>query len=419
MLGTPKICFFSPFYPPAEGGVANSAHRISTLLSKDFEVHIVTIKFSNDIELLDTNIVIEQINERLIIHTIKLSSFNNIDNSGIGIPQENQPAYYGQELYNSLKKIISKQYFNFIHIFFIDSWSFPLALIACEEKIPYIASIRGNDVGKHVFDNFARPPLEFILRNATFVTSVATDLLKTARAISNINKNSQVVLNSIDRNQFLSKSIKKFTILDKRSSLEVLKLRIKNKLLNKSSPPLVIIGTVGIIKFKKGIEYLLKAFWLLPIETKERSRLIIVGKFYSKVDEILFAKWIRTYNISRYVDHIIPSKDYHIVDYYKSFDIYAHSSLYAEGCPNTLLEAMAIPLPIIATDAGASKELLLDAGIIVPATESKDMSNALKSLIDSQEQRNELSKKSLTRVIECSHDAEYAEWRKVYDSIKT
>src|SRR5262249_44394357 len=49
-----------------------------------------------------------------------------------------------------------------------------------------------------------------------------------------------------------------------------------------------------------------------------------------------------------------------IADLHHAFDLYVQSSDY-EGTPNTVLEAMALETPVVATDVGGTAELIRDA----------------------------------------------------------
>lgn len=62
------------------------------------------------------------------------------------------------------------------------------------------------------------------------------------------------------------------------------------------------------------------------------------------------------------------------------FDIAVNSS-YSEGLPNSVGEAMCCAVPCVATDVGECREIIGDAGIIVPARDPAALANALETLI--------------------------------------
>ncbi|MSR62331.1 MAG: glycosyltransferase [Planctomycetes bacterium] len=87
-------------------------------------------------------------------------------------------------------------------------------------------------------------------------------------------------------------------------------------------------------------------------------------------------------------------------------DLLVSSSL-AEGFPNALLEAQACALPIAATDAGASREIVGPAGRIVPPRDPAALAAAVVELARlTPTQRAELGVRARERVL-ASHCAEH------------
>ena len=65
-------------------------------------------------------------------------------------------------------------------------------------------------------------------------------------------------------------------------------------------------------------------------------------------------------------------------DVYNALDVLCSASLW-EGFPNTVAEAMACGVPCVVTDVGASREVVGDTGIVVPAGDVTRMAAALES----------------------------------------
>jgi glycosyltransferase involved in cell wall biosynthesis len=80
-------------------------------------------------------------------------------------------------------------------------------------------------------------------------------------------------------------------------------------------------------------------------------------------------------------------------------DVLLHASL-AEGIPNTVLEAMACGLPVVATDCGGTREAVTDGreGYVVAPRDSAAMAAALRRLWEEPDARAEMGRAARARV---------------------
>jgi len=83
----------------------------------------------------------------------------------------------------------------------------------------------------------------------------------------------------------------------------------------------------------------------------------------------------------------------------KALDLFVIPS-YQETFGNTALEAMAMGVPIIATDAGGLPEILADCGLLISPRQSGPLAEAIEFLIENTDQASELAKKARRRVEE-------------------
>jgi len=83
---------------------------------------------------------------------------------------------------------------------------------------------------------------------------------------------------------------------------------------------------------------------------------------------------------------------------YPAFDLVTLCSIFGEGFPNTLIEAMSCGVPCVATDIGASADIIKDAGILVAPQDSTALVRAWKYLL--AEPREVLAATVRTRVVE-------------------
>jgi glycosyltransferase involved in cell wall biosynthesis len=90
-----------------------------------------------------------------------------------------------------------------------------------------------------------------------------------------------------------------------------------------------------------------------------------------------------------------------------------------EGMPLALGEAMAMEKPVVATDVGGVRELVGDAGVLVPAKDAAALGGAMLVVMrKSQEERAEMGRAARLRILEdFSMDAKAKEWEALYCSV--
>jgi sugar transferase (PEP-CTERM/EpsH1 system associated) len=120
-------------------------------------------------------------------------------------------------------------------------------------------------------------------------------------------------------------------------------------------PDYFVIGTVGRLDPVKDHETLLRAFQCALIRSENRKLvLIIVGTGPLETRLKVLSKEL---NISENIRFVGQQDD--MQSLYQSMDIYVLPSI-AEGISNTMLEAMASGLPVVASAVGGSVELIED-----------------------------------------------------------
>jgi glycosyltransferase involved in cell wall biosynthesis len=85
---------------------------------------------------------------------------------------------------------------------------------------------------------------------------------------------------------------------------------------------------------------------------------------------------------------------------HRSFDISALTSL-SEGFPNTLVEAMAAGVPVVATAVGGSMDAVIpgETGLLVPSRSPRDLARALLRLVESAPLRQEFGSAARERAM--------------------
>lgn len=90
-----------------------------------------------------------------------------------------------------------------------------------------------------------------------------------------------------------------------------------------------------------------------------------------------------------------------------------------EGMPLALGEAMAMEKPVVATDVGGVRELVGDAGVIVPAKDSNALADAMLSMMRSSvEDRRRLGRAARSRIeSQFSAETKAGEWESLYSEL--
>lgn len=147
----------------------------------------------------------------------------------------------------------------------------------------------------------------------------------------------------------------------------------------------VVVGCVANYKRGKGLEVLLEAFANVA-RSSPRAHLVLVGE--GPLRPALVARR-RELGLEGRVTLAGASPDPR--RQYFAFDVSVLPSE-TEGLPNVLLEAAAAGRPLVATDAGATREVVIDGhtGLLVPIGNGDAIGAALLRLVESPRLRAEL-----------------------------
>jgi glycosyltransferase involved in cell wall biosynthesis len=149
----------------------------------------------------------------------------------------------------------------------------------------------------------------------------------------------------------------------------------------------IVIGSVANYKRHKGVEVLIRAVAaLVDPADRARLRLVLVGEGPLRAE---LERLILDLDLAGIV--ILNGREHEARTVYGAFDVFAFASE-AEGFPNVVLEAAAAGLPIVATTAGGTVEIVTDreTGRLVPIGDERGLVAALRELIDDPAERQRL-----------------------------
>ena len=157
----------------------------------------------------------------------------------------------------------------------------------------------------------------------------------------------------------------------------------------------IVILFAGRLVPVKGVSYFIEAAEMLLEKGKDsrshKLKFLVVGDGilrgkYEK-DKLLYESGIRFLGFRHDMPNVMNAAD-----------IFVLSSL-SEGCPNAVLEAAACAKPVIASDVGAVKDIIIDGvtGLIVQPRNVNDLYNAMEKVIIELEQTN-IGKEAMQRV---------------------
>ena len=161
--------------------------------------------------------------------------------------------------------------------------------------------------------------------------------------------------------------VSRFTAGDRRAGREILGLPSQR----------VVVGAVGRLDPVKDHAKLIEAFAALHAVRRD-TELVIVGEGPSRLD---LERRIVELGLTGHVHLLGLRRDVPVL--LRGFDVFVLPSL-AEGISNTVLEAMASGLPVVATRVGGNTELVEDGatGTLVTARDSRALADAIRAYVE-------------------------------------
>jgi glycosyltransferase involved in cell wall biosynthesis len=276
--------------------------------------------------------------------------------------------------------------YDLIHTFF----GIPCGFLAMLTGKPYIVSLRGSDVpfyskkyeklDRYIFQHLSK----LIWKRAKYVVANSEGLRDLAYETYD-KKDIGVIYNGVDTDMFKPKEKK---------------------------DGFVVVSTSRLIE-RKGLDFLIEAFGKFQ-GGKDDASLIFYGDG-SQRDEL--ENMVKELGIQDKVEFLGEASREDIARNIPKYHVFVLPSK-NEGMSNSLLEAMASGLAVIATDVGGTKELVDNSnGIIVDKESVEDIYNSLEKLYSNRGLLERMGRESRKKAESMSCERMAREYVKLYRNI--
>lgn len=152
-----------------------------------------------------------------------------------------------------------------------------------------------------------------------------------------------------------------------------------------------VVVNVGRQEYSKGQRHLIEAFNRLAVDD-ERLVLLVAGRGGNSSAEL---EELRQRSPAPDRIHFLGHRE-DVADILAGSDVFALPSLY-EGYPGAMLEAMALGLPVVASDIPSVRQPFgpCECAVLVPAEDAAALARALKGLLDDPEHARALGDRGL------------------------
>jgi glycosyltransferase involved in cell wall biosynthesis len=178
-----------------------------------------------------------------------------------------------------------------------------------------------------------------------------------------------------------------------------------------------VVGYVGRIMPEKDLETWLRAAALIA-RKYPKAAFVLVGEGRDRVTLEQLTRLACSLGIAHRV--FFPGYRENLLAVYATFDLFMMSSR-REGLPNTILEAMAMGLPVVTTDVAGAKELVVEGrtGFVLPQGDAVGLARELISLASDERRRKKMGQRGRQRVErEFSFGERLRRIEKLYESIR-
>jgi glycosyltransferase involved in cell wall biosynthesis len=184
----------------------------------------------------------------------------------------------------------------------------------------------------------------------------------------------------------------------KKSTNSNIRMKIRESLGLKSEE--IVVGTVGNINYLKGVPDFVRAAGIIHKQKSEVVFIHVGAKLDTK--QGLFSQVLSETKRSHLNDHFIFTGERNdIKEILEAMDIFVLPSI-AEACPISLLEAMSMEKPIVATNVGGIPEMIRDKneGLLVPVNSPEKIADGVLWHMNNHLLSEKMAKNARIRAVE-------------------
>lgn len=354
-----KIGFIVEHYPPTEGGVATSAQRVARELVK-LGVSVLIICFDANRPLDSEEFITEE--EDNGVRVFRVGPFFlkqkliNVDTF-----PEKLKSIFRRRVFNLMVSILRANKVDCILSFYLLNAGYLAQLVAREFQIPFIAGIRGNDIGRNIFNVERFGVIQWVVWGANKIVCVNEHLKKRLLiAFPEVENKSLVISNGVNTGRN--------TISKDESRIRI------NQVTGWKNEDLILVFA-GTLREKKGVVPLVRA---LDICCNSLLKLLVIGPDIGSIEKKMCGTlWnkLKANNIIYTTGHI-PRQE--VNNWMIGGDVVIMPSL-DDGMANGLLEGMALGLCPLATEVFSDIIEHKYSGVVVPCNNAKSLADAFNN----------------------------------------
>jgi len=367
-----RILFFNYEFPPLGGGGANANAYLFREFSKDpaLRIDCITSAWGKKDEVVDYS-------KNITLYRLAVGKRD------IHFWTQKEVLTYLWRAHRKAEELLGENHYDICHAFF----GFPSGMLAWlgRSRLPYLVSLRGSDVPgfnpRFSWQYVVLKPLfRRIWREARFVVANSHGLRALAHEFEPA-VDIPVIPNGIDTIEFTPSA--------------------------EREPGHILC--VSRLVARKGVQHLIEA---LPevLLAMPQAQLTVVGEGDLEKDLKKRAEELKIKENVHFLGYVPHEK---LPAVYQRFQLYVQPSFY-EGMSNTVLEAMACGLPIVATGEGGREELFHGNAAPVPFGDSAALARTLVDFLKNSAKLENMGKRSRDIALEFSWAAVAQQYKELY-----